>query len=587
MKTLLNKKLTNAFAAFVLFTSITNAQQIPDKLKNLPPFKLRAEILSSLNKPHAHIVNDMRSSSNAPCLKAQNSLGGSSYDEGHYIIQTKDGGFLVCGLTFSNDGDFHATDITNGDAYVAKYNKLRQLEWTKTYGGSGNDVFNNIAQTYDGGYIATGQTTSNDGDVSGNHGNNDVWLVKLSASGKIEWQKCFGGSGDDLGEAVVQTSYGGYAVACFVNSNDGNVSGNHNTDGDFDGWFFQVSAKGNLLFQHCYGGSDFDGFFAMVPSYGGSFILYGASSSNDGDVSGNHGNGDAWVVKVNAFGKILWQRAVGGSGSEEVGANEITTVNDGNVVIDGGSNSTDGDINASNDTSNSFVTKLNAATGAIIWSKSYAEPSLRFGSGIFATKDGGAVETGDVATSSDFSTQDVLISKFDKNGNEEWYKRLGGSEFDGSVNGYETFNGDLNILCQTASTDGDVKYNHGNVDEWIIKLGPCGEQSDNETGSDIPEKALGFSKDNGAVSLSNYPNPLSSSTNISFTLSQSQKVSVSIFDLNGRLVKNIADGNMEAGTHQLMWDTKDNNGNTALQGVYFIRVETLQGIQTKKIIVVK
>ena len=102
-------------------------------------------------------------------------------------------------------------------------------------------------------------------------------------------------------------------------------------------------------------------------------------------------------------------------------------------MIDGGSNSTDGDINASNDTSNSFVTKLNAATGAIIWSKSYAEPGLRFGSGIFATKDGGAVETGDVVTSFDVSTTDVLISKFDKNGNEEWYKRLGGSDFDEAV----------------------------------------------------------------------------------------------------------------------------------------------------------
>ena len=360
---------------------------------------MREAILSSLNKPHTHgKLNAMHSSNNAPCLKTQTSLGGSSYDEGHYMLQTKDGGFIVCGFTFSNDGDFTTKDTINGDAYIAKYNKLRQLEWTKTYGGSGNDVFNNIAQTSDGGYIVTGQTTSNDGDVSGNHGNNDVWLVKLSASGKIEWQKCFGGSGDDLGEAVVQTFYGGYAVACFVNSNDGNVSGNHNTDGNFDGWFFQVGPKGNLLFQHCYGGSDFDGFFAMVPSYGGSFILYGGSSSNDGDVSGNHGNGDAWVVKVNAFGKILWQRTVGGSGSEEAGANEIATASDGNVVIDGGSNSTDGDINASNDTSNSFETKLNAAAGSIIWSKSYTEPSLRYGNGIFATKDGGTVETGDVGS---------------------------------------------------------------------------------------------------------------------------------------------------------------------------------------------
>jgi len=580
MKTLLHKKFTIVLAATVLCITILKAQ-IPDRLKNLPPFKMRTLILSSLNKPHTHTLNDMRCSSNAPCLKTQTSLGGSSYDEGHYVIQTKDGGFLVCGLTFSNDGDFTTKDTINGDAYIAKYNKSRQLEWTKTYGGSGNDVFNNIAQTYDGGYIATGQTTSNDGDVSGNHGNNDVWLVKLSASGKLEWQKCFGGSGDDLGEAVLQTFYGGYAVACFVNSNDGDVSGNHNTDGNFDGWFFQVGPKGNLLFRHCYGGSDFDGFFAMVPSYGGSFILYGGSASNDGDVSGNHGNGDAWVVKVNAFGKILWQRTVGGSGSEETGADEIATVNDGNVVIDGGSNSTDGDINASNDTSNSFIVKLNAATGAIIWSKSYAEPSLRFGSGIFATKDGGAVETGNIVPSSDLSAHDVLISRFDKNGNEEWYKSLGGSDWDGSINGYETSNGDLNILCQTASTDGDVKYNHGNVDEWIIKLGRCGNYIANDAASD--NDAIAATKNNTTI-LSAYPNPVSNSTTISFSLQQSQKVSLQIFDMNGKLVKTLADAQMQAGNHQLIWNAGSEN---VIAGVYLLKLQAGNDVETTKISVVK
>ncbi len=438
MKTLLNKKLTIVFAAILL--CITSAKaQIPDKLKDLPPFKMRTLILSSLNKPHTHILNDMRCSPNAPCLNAQTTLGGSNYDQGSNMIQTRDGGFVVCGLTFSNDGDFQTKDTINGDAYLAKYNRFGKLEWTKTYGGTGNDVFNDIVQTYDGGYAVVGQTTSNDGDVSGNHGSNDVWLVKLNASGSIEWQKCYGGIGDEFGNAIVQTLYGGYAIATFTSSNDGDVSGNHNTDGDFDGWFIQVTPKGKLLYQHCYGGSDFDGFFAMVPSYGGSFILEGVSSSNDGDVSGNHGNGDAWVVKVNAFGKIVWQKCVGGSGSESDGANEITTTTDGNVVIDGYSNSHDGDINIQNDTVASYMAKLNSANGNLIWSKSYNEPTYRAGFGIFATKDGGAVEAGYVGPNAfDNPTHDALISKIDKNGKEEWYKRVGGSDFDGALTGYET-----------------------------------------------------------------------------------------------------------------------------------------------------
>jgi hypothetical protein len=581
MKTLLYKKIGITFAAVLLCIASVYAQ-IPDQLKNLPFFKLRAAILPSLHNPHAPgRLNAMQSSSDAPCLNAQTTLGGSNYDQPGNMIQTKDGGFIVCGYTLSGNGDFHAKDTINGDGYVAKYNRSRQLEWTKTFGGSNGDGFNDIKQTYDGGYIAVGLASSNDGDVSGNHGGFDVWLVKLSASGNIEWQKCYGGSGDEgFGDAVVQTFYGGYAVVSFTNSNDGDVSGNHNTDGNFDGWFIQVAPNGKLLYQHCYGGSDFDGFFGMVSSYGGSFILEGESFSNDGDISGNHGDGDAWVVKINALGKIVWQKVVGGSANENLGDNGIATTADGNVVIDGWSSSVDGDINAQNDTIVSFETKLNSVTGNIIWSKSYANPSLRAGYGMFATKDGGTVECGAVGPSFDNTTFDVLISRFDKNGNEEWYKRLGGSNSDGAFTGYESPNGDLNILCQTASTDGDVKNNHGNNDDWIIKLGRCGDYVANEVSSD---DAMAATKNNTTV-LSVYPNPVSNSATISFSLPQSQKISLQIFDMNGRLIETLVDEQMQQGNHQLMWDA---NNKKVITGNYLLKLQAGNYAATKTVAVVK
>ncbi|MEO8859970.1 MAG: T9SS type A sorting domain-containing protein [Ginsengibacter sp.] len=539
MKTLLNEKFMIALAAILLCMTSIKAQ-IPDKLKDLPAFKWRASILSSLRKPHEHgILNDMRCSDNAPCLKAQTTLGGSNYDQGSKMIETRDGGFIVCGLTFSNDGDFKTKDTINGDAYLAKYNKHGKLEWTKTYGGTGNDVFNDIVQTYDGGYAVVGQTTSNDGDVSGNHGGNDVWLAELNASGNIKWQKCYGGTGDEFGNAIVKTSYGGYAIATFTSSHDGDVSGNHNTDGNFDGWFIQVAPKGKLLYQHCYGGSDFDGFFAMVPSDFGSFILEGGTQSNDGDVTGDHGNFDAWVVKVNAFGKILWQKAVGGSGMDDVGSNEIAKTADGNVVINGYTDSHDGDFIIQNDTVASYVAKLNSANGNLMWSRTYNNPTYRAGFGIFATRDGGSVEAGFVGPNGfDNPTHDALISKFDKNGKEEWYKRIGGSDFDGAVMGYETWNGDLNILCQTASTDGDVKNNHGIIDEWIVKLGRCGERDEDENSI----------SDNGAVSLTQndlaidnralklYPNPAKDVLRIE-GLNTSSKTTLSLFNALGKLMQ--------------------------------------------------
>lgn len=582
------KKLTIVIAAVVLFTTITKAQ-IPDKLKDLPAFKLRASILSSLHKPHAHgILNDMRSSNNAPCLKAQNTLGGSGDDFTDKLIPTRDGGFIVCGGTNSADGDFSVPAANGEDAYIAKYNRFRHLEWTKTFGGTGDDFFNDIAQTYDGGYILAGFTSSTDGDVSGNHGAYDVWAVKVNTTGNMEWQKSLGGSGFDFGNAVVQTFYGGYAIAGFTNSNDGNVSGNHNTDGNGDAWLVELGLKGNVLYQHCYGGSGSDGFAGIVKSDFGSFILGGTTQSNDGDVSGNHGGQDAWVIKVNISGKIVWQKTVGGSGFENSSNGTITKTTDGNVVTEGLSNSHDGDIQSKNDTVSSYVAKLNAATGNIIWSKTFSEPKYRAGEGVFSTRDGGVVETGSSAGNGfDGSTFDVLVSKIDKNGKEEWYKKLGGSSFDGALSGgYESSDGSLNILCQTASTDGDVKNNHGGVDTWLIKLGRCGERDNDITSVSVSPNNNAISN-TAASSLSAYPNPVVNAATISFSLQQSQKVSLQVFDMSGRIIKKLAEGEMQPGSHQVTWNATDNNESAVAAGIYLLKLQTGNNIETKKISVIR
>jgi hypothetical protein len=83
------------------------------------------------------------------------------------------------------------------------------------------------------------------------------------------------------------------------------------------------------------------------------------------------------------------------------------------------------------------------------------------------------------------------------------------------------------------------------------------------------------------------PNPFSNSTTISFSISQSQKISVCIFDLTGRLVKTIASAQMQAGIHQITWNAKDENGNAVNGGVYFLRIQAGDYSETRKLIVEK
>ncbi len=104
--------------------------------------------------------------------------------------------------------------------YIKKAGILVKVEsaWKKTYGGSGDDIARSIQQTTDGGYIVVGYTNSNNGNVSGNHGKNDYWIVKLDASGNIQWQKIYGGSDDDIAFSIQQTSDGGYILAGWTKS---------------------------------------------------------------------------------------------------------------------------------------------------------------------------------------------------------------------------------------------------------------------------------------------------------------------------------------------------------------------------------
>src|SRR5579872_6099007 len=72
------------------------------------------------------------------------------------------------------------------------------IQWQKCFGGSGEDIATAIRQTSDSGYIVAGYNNSTDGDVTGNHGNSDFWIVKLSKTGTLEWEKSLGGSQDEV-----------------------------------------------------------------------------------------------------------------------------------------------------------------------------------------------------------------------------------------------------------------------------------------------------------------------------------------------------------------------------------------------------
>ena len=263
-----------------------------------------------------------------PVIEWQRVFGGSNRDLGSEIQPTEDGGYIVAGITYSsNSGDVGSTQ-GDGDCWVVKIDAVGMIEWQRTLGGSDTDWARAIQQTTDGGYILGGQTESDDGDVSGNHGNEDFWIVKLSATGAIEWQKALGGTGNDYFGSVRQTTDGGYFVFGTAGSSNGNVSGNH---GLTDLWAIKLNAAGAIQWQKAFGGSNFDGGSDAVQTSDGGFVLAGSTSSIDGDLSFSLGETDAWIVKLTAEGATEWSYTFGGN-KEDVPASIIQT-NDGGYIV--------------------------------------------------------------------------------------------------------------------------------------------------------------------------------------------------------------------------------------------------------------
>ena len=200
------------------------------------------------------------------------------------------------------------------------FSQAPAVEWQKCLGGTNYDEAISIKQTTDGGYILAGFTNSNDFDVIGFHGNHDAWIVKLSNTGTLLWQKTLGGTDYDMDFSIQQTTDGGYIAAGYATSNDGDITGNH---GVADFMISKLSDSGDLLWQKILGGLDDDEAFSIQQTTDNGYIVAGYTYSANGDITENKGGYDAWIVKLSDTGTLLWQKTFGGTGYDVSPSREV------------------------------------------------------------------------------------------------------------------------------------------------------------------------------------------------------------------------------------------------------------------------
>ncbi len=408
----------------------------------------------------------------APPIAWQKSIGGSGFEGASSIKQTADGGYIMASASNSNDGDVPGN---HGwvDVFVVKLSSTGGIQWAKNYGGTDYDDVASIIQTSDGGYIFIGFTQSINGDVVGNHGQGDIWLVKLNDVGTIQWQKCLGGNNVEIGLSVNQTADGGYIISGATDSNDGDVSGNHDPLGiQPDIWIAKLDNTGNVQWQKCLGGTE-DEYASVKQVSDGGYIVCGSTNSTDGDVIGNHGS-DIWVVKLNSGGNLQWQKCLGGSGYDD--ANSIEETSDGAYVLAGSISSGDGDVTGDHSSGDIWIVKINNS-GDILWQKFYGGSGSDNAGSIKITSDGGFIVAGtsssnDGDINGNHGGSDAWLIKLDANGNFQWQKCMGGTSDDRASYSEQTTDNGYIVGGSSDSNNGDATNNHGGGDSWVIKLGP-------------------------------------------------------------------------------------------------------------------
>lgn len=403
-----------------------------------------------------------------PTVEWQQLLGGTYGDWAGSVQETADLGYIVAGWTFSNDGDVSGNH-GGYDAWVVKLDSSGIMQWQKALGGTGEDRATCMQQSADGGYVLAGYTSSSNGDVMGNHGGKDAWVVKLDGLGVIQWQQVLGGSGEDRASAIHRTMDGGYCIVGGTASNDGDVSGNH---GGEDVWVVKLDSVGTLQWQRTLGGTGDERAASVEPTSDGGYVLGGYTLSNNGDVTLNHGAEDAWVIKLDSTGNIQWQKTMGGTGSDR--ANAVQRTEDGGYILAGTTTSDDGGVIGYHGSGDAWLARLDD-TGAILWQRALGGMDGDGANAIVQTGDGGYIMAGHASSidgnvGGNHGSDDLWLVKVNSSGVIQWQRASGGTNADEASSIRPTSDGGYVVAGSAGSNDGDVSGNHGYVDVWVIKL---------------------------------------------------------------------------------------------------------------------
>jgi hypothetical protein len=347
------------------------------------------------------------------------------------------------------------------------------LSWSGYYGGSDKDQANAILELPGGGYILAGQTNSKDGDIQSKSGMSDAWVWRIDTSGKLLWQKCLGFKKNDKAAGLTLGRNGQIAIAGFTTKANNTTPGHHGKD---DVYFALLDTSGTVLVQKCFGGSGYEGACAIAPVADGGYILAATTNSSDGDVKVSYGNNDVWLLRIDSSGNLLWQKSFGGT-KDDV-ATSVKETYAGEYVISAYTYSNNGDVTGNKGKYDAWILLVDSL-GNSLGQQTYGGLREDIAYDIIPTWDNGFLFAGSSTSAqgdvvNNKGKTDFWIVKLDPGGNVQWKHSLGGKRRDIAKSVVQTYDGGYAVLGYTFSGKQDISHNNGRSDFWIVKLDSLG-----------------------------------------------------------------------------------------------------------------
>ncbi len=410
-------------------------------------------------------------------------IGGLRYDAANSLLMCDDGSLIIGGELFSQDGAGIRNHSSASDIFIQQVGAPEKTYWELVLGGTGSESLADMVLSPDGGVVLIGTTDSDDGDPVPGEGLMDIWVVKVNLEGEIVWQKRFGGSGNDKGFAIAPCAGGGYILGGSSGSRNGDMHSRHH--GGVDSWMARIQEDGQLLWEKHLGGSGNEFVSDIFQIRPGWFVVSHGTDSDDGEVPFNLGKKDAWVMLMDSWGNVEWQKVLGGNLHDEILS--ATAAPNGDIVLGGSTYSKGGNVGRSLGRGDCWVVRLSYA-GDMIWTHTYGGTWSEGVNSLVSLESGGYLfsgltksRNGDIDTLRGF--YDAFLVRIDEAGEKVWSGTIGHSAKDAIVSILEAPGGSFlgvgfsekNPVPPRDPAKREQTAHIGSFDMWLVNFMEPGE----------------------------------------------------------------------------------------------------------------